>query len=392
MRLCFGGKKLFRAQFSLEQNGYQSHEEWKAHWDEARSSEIFNLGSKDETAGNQSCTATIREDGHLDLRLRLPNALAEDNGKYLVIPNVHFKYGHETVIANLQSCQERKSASLETKQNHGQAICYRLKKDKKGWRIFVTTDLEKPKQVTHEQRGTIGIDINVNHIALVETDRFGNLQKKKTFSLSTYGKTQDQTSAGIGDTVAAIVEYAEKAKKPLIIENLDFQKRKSTLRENNNNQYSRMLSSFAYHKFQQTLHSRAWRRGVAVHEVNPAFTSVIGRVKFAYRYGLSIHHAAALCIARRYYGYSEKPPQSSVVITDGKEGQLTLPLPARTRGKHVWSFWGTLSRKIRAALAAHFRAMRSRSSDPPRVGQCDEITPEVVGEIPTREPLAALLG
>jgi hypothetical protein len=36
-----------------------------------------------------------------------------------------------------------------------------------------------------------------------------------------------------------------------------------------------------------------------VTEVNPAYTSVIGRNKFSCRYGLSSHSAAALVIARR---------------------------------------------------------------------------------------------
>src|SRR3990167_7151071 len=47
--ICFGGKKLFHAQFSLEENGYASHEEWLVDWQSARNSEFFCLGSKDET-------------------------------------------------------------------------------------------------------------------------------------------------------------------------------------------------------------------------------------------------------------------------------------------------------------------------------------------------------
>jgi len=57
------------------------------------SSEIFLLGSKDESAGNQSATATIQPDGSLTLRLRLPDALASQYGKYLLIPNIYFASG-----------------------------------------------------------------------------------------------------------------------------------------------------------------------------------------------------------------------------------------------------------------------------------------------------------
>src|SRR6202012_3769924 len=68
VRCCFGGKKLFRAQFNLDQAGYCDHAEWKRDWSHARSSEFFLLGSKDETSGNQSCTATIQDNNKITLR------------------------------------------------------------------------------------------------------------------------------------------------------------------------------------------------------------------------------------------------------------------------------------------------------------------------------------
>ncbi|MBS0648000.1 MAG: hypothetical protein JSS10_02095 [Verrucomicrobia bacterium] len=86
--LCFGSKKLFNAQFNLDANGYKTHEEWLIHWRHARNSEIFFLGSKDESSGNQSLTATVKPDGTLTLRIRLPNALIPQFGKYLIIPQV----------------------------------------------------------------------------------------------------------------------------------------------------------------------------------------------------------------------------------------------------------------------------------------------------------------
>jgi hypothetical protein len=76
VRLCFGSKKLFHAQFRLEANGYASHQEWKQDWLAERASQFFVLGSKDETAGCQGCQAAVAEDGSLELTLRLPDALS----------------------------------------------------------------------------------------------------------------------------------------------------------------------------------------------------------------------------------------------------------------------------------------------------------------------------
>jgi hypothetical protein len=76
VRLCFGSRKLFLAQFALkangyEANGYKDHSDWKADWLQSRSSQFFVLASKDEIAGDQSCTAMVEEKGTLTLRLRL---------------------------------------------------------------------------------------------------------------------------------------------------------------------------------------------------------------------------------------------------------------------------------------------------------------------------------
>ena len=94
VRLCFGGRKLWRGQYNLEANGYGSHEEWLAGWRDARDGEFFVLGSRDETGGCQLCVAGIVGDGSLTLRLRMPDCLAGQHGKYLVIEGVKFAYGH----------------------------------------------------------------------------------------------------------------------------------------------------------------------------------------------------------------------------------------------------------------------------------------------------------
>ena len=99
VRLCFGSKRLWRKQHHLEQNGYASHAEWLRDWQDACSNEFFVLGSRDETSGCQLCVASIADDGLLTLRLRMPDCLANQHGKYLVIEGVRFAYGHEQALA-----------------------------------------------------------------------------------------------------------------------------------------------------------------------------------------------------------------------------------------------------------------------------------------------------
>jgi len=393
VRICFGTKKLFHAQFHLEASGFHSFEEWKTEWEHSRSNAFFFMGSKDETAGNQTCAASIQEDGKLTLRIRLPDATALSCGKYLVIPNILFKYGQQEILRSLDACRHRKELhSLKNLKykDHGQAISYRFVKDKKGWRVFVTTPLLKPAWETSTKEGILGVDINVDHLAVVETDRFGNLIAKHTLPLNLYGKTSAQSLALIGDACAEVVQLAKKSKKDLVLENLNFQKKKLELKELGKANYRRMLSSFAYDGIIRTLKSRAYRCGVHLNQVNPAFTSLLGRIKFAKRYGLSVHHSAALCIGRRLLGFSERPPRHLKDIPDGKGGYVTLSAPVRKRTKHVWSFLRAINRKLQVALAAHFRTVLNRSSDPNTRSVRQKLS-DFAGEIPARESSTALL-
>ena len=364
IRLCFGSKRLWRKQRHLEENGYASHEAWLADWQDARSDEFFVLGSRDETAGCQLCVACIADDGTLRLRLRMPDCLAGQHGKYLTIEGVRFAYGHEQVLAALDSNAEYG----RTRREHGEkaaratslgrAISYRFKWDGKGWRVFASTGMMDVAVVTDRSRGVIGVDLNADHLAVTETDASGNPVHSFSVPLVTYGKSSHQAEAIIGDAVASVVAYARDAGKPIVIEKLDFRQEKAAL-EGESRRYSRMLSSFSYGKVKACFVSRGYRQGVEVHQVNPAFSSVIGRVKFMERYGLSVHQAAALVLARRLLGCSERIPRRWVAPV-GNGVQVAFTVPVRKRVKHVWTHWGAISGQLRPALAAQHRLGRLR--------------------------------
>ena len=359
VRLCFGSKRLWRKQHDLEANGYASHDEWLRDWRSARSDEFFVLGSRDETAGCQLCVATVAEDGSLGLRLRLPDCLATQQGKYLTIEGVRFAYGHEQVLAALGSNVEyagfrRQYGEKAARQSGlGQAISYRFKRDAKGWRVFVTTDLMDVPVVTDRSRGAVGVDLNADHLAVCETDASGNPIISFSVPLVSYGKSRRQAEAVIGDGVASVVAFARDAGKPIVLEKLDFRRKKAVL-EGESPRYSRMLSSFSYAKIRACFLSRGIRQGVEVHQVNPAFSSVIGRVKFMERYGLSVHQAAALVLARRLLGCSEGIPCQRICPVGGGV-RVAFSVPARKRMKHVWTLWGCVLGQLRPALAAQHR-------------------------------------
>ena len=364
LRICFGSKRLWHRQHALQENGYGRHDEWLAEWRDARSDEFFLLGSRDETAGCQLCVATVADDGTLTLRVRMPDCLTVEHGKYLVIEGIHFNHGHDQILSALQGNDDYVSyvkthgEKAARATDLGQAISYRFKRDTRGWRVFATTPLVDVPVATEPRRGAIGVDLNADHLAVAETDASGNCVGAWSISLVTYGKSYHQAKALIGDAVAGVVAYAREAGKPLVIEELDFRNKQAAL-EGESRRYSRMLSSFSYCKVEATFISRGHREGVEVCQVNPAYSSVIGRVKFMERYGLSVHQSAALVLARRLLGCSERIPRR-LVAPVGNGVHVAFRVPARKRVKHVWTHWGSVYGQLRPALAAQHRPGRRR--------------------------------
>jgi hypothetical protein len=133
-----------------------------------------------------------------------------------------------------------------------------------------------------------------------------------------------------------------------------------------------MLTSFVYSAFDTALGSACARRGVYHARVNPAYTSIIGRSKLASRYGLSTHAAAAVTIARRAMGLSERLPRSvererRLTLPFNNAHHVTLDLPARKdvseeipKSRHVWTAWNGINRAFKGALAAHGPSRRKR--------------------------------
>lgn len=366
VRLCFGSKRLCRAQFALQASGFESHEKWRAEWERERSSQFFVLGSGDESAGNQTCQASVTESGDLRLNLRLPDALAE-HGKHLSVAGVRFAYGHEAITVALGQSQRISTttkAGKPTVKRVGRAISYRFLRDDKGWRVFASVEAEPVEVTSRRELGCVGIDTNADHLALAETDRHGNLVAVRRIELELRGKSTEQAKALIGDAAVAIVERARAAGKPIVIERLDFRKKKAEL-ESVDPARARMLSSFACSKVASSLRAAAFRAGVEVVEVNPAYTSVIGAVNHAQRRGISVHQGAAYAIARRGLGLSEAPAVRQALVPVRSGAHVTFALPARNRAKHVWAQWSKIRSALKAAHVAHWRSGEPRGRPAP---------------------------
>lgn len=311
--ICLGTKKLFLAQYHLEENGYQLHEQWLKEWQEKRNNRIFYLGSSDEHFGNQNCQLAGNK-----LYLRVIPKLQAKYGDIYILKNLSFSYGQEEIAHAIQN---------------EQALNFRIVHKKKGWYLHLTTELDEPPKTTKKALGAIGVDLNPSLLAWAECDRHGNLIDFGTIPTPLQDRRKAQVKATLGEAIKQIVAHAKKVQKPIVVEDLDFSKKKARLREHGV-AYRRMLSYFAYSLFFLLLMAKALKEGVQVIVKNPAYSSLIGKYKFMAMYGLSVHLAASLVLARRGLFFSERLPANyASALAEHKAG-------------HVWSFWKALKKAV----------------------------------------------
>ncbi len=214
----------------------------------------------------------------------------------------------------------------------GKAIAYELYDH--GEYFIIRAIAEYPDEpVTPSDRGSIGMDINRDHIALAEIDRKGNLVKAWRLPVKERG-ARNQREYERYVVVKRIVEECVGRKKNLVMESLDFERKKEESLYGNR-KYNRMLGAFAYKELEEKIERKCRKKGVYLRKVDPRDTSQIGKLKYAKRLGLSIHHSAAYVIARRGEGYRERIPKEYHEYREWKEvirdlGKATLEECQRT--------------------------------------------------------------
>lgn len=272
----------------------------------------FVVGSKDETLGNQVC----QWDG-TTIKIRVPACLESRFGQYV-----------SSIIGNF----DRKVNRLP---DDGAKTWHFYRKTGK-WCVAVQFTPKPVKRVSRYSRyGCIGIDMNPGSIGWVYVDTEGNLKAHGQIPLQ-MGLPTGKQDAQIVDACLQLAVLAATFACPIVCEDLDFSAKKTQLRERGR-KYARMLSGWAHARFYELLQAITSNRGIYLFTVNPAYSSLIGLVKFARLYGLGSDCAAALALARRGMRLSEKLPSA-----------LNASLGVNPE-KHDWHWWNQLHKQIKQA-------------------------------------------
>lgn len=315
-RVCFGGKKLFKSKDTTD----ISYEEWIQALYENKYDKMLHSGRLDNQYGNETISYDyVTHDFEIELlksyNLKNGQKIVTKNMKeYFTIPNVKFPHGQEEIDEYLK--KQRKivnNKSLPKCDRKYLPIAYLLSihKDKnERYYLIITAILTLPKKQyvnDYTSVGVVSIDINVDHIALTELDSCGNLIHDEILPYDITNRKKGSINHELSRIASAIIAYCKKAKKCLVMEDLDFTKKKQQLKYKNK-RYNQMITSFAYKKLTEYITSKAYRNDIHVYKVDPKYTSFIAKVKYMRLFGLSIHICAAYVIGRRGMGLRESVP------------------------------------------------------------------------------------
>lgn len=278
-RCCFGSRKLFLAQYHLEENEFKDHDQWKETWRKARTRSFFLIGSKDETLGNMLCQLRPAGDDRFEMKLR---SIYRDDRTDYNLP-LRIPYLSEELKKNLQE---------------GTAVSYQCVKNRKGWYIQPCVTVGKKEMA--EIQGMLGIDINDGFFALTGAGKDGSFIRYQDIP---FPKDLSSTAneAKLKEILSNIFYEAEKLHYGVAIETVNLSSRKSKTKRKENAQYNRMIHSFPYTRYQDACESLSIRRNVSLWYSSAYWTSVLGE-SYMEPLGISRHQGAAYVIALRALG------------------------------------------------------------------------------------------
>lgn len=270
-KVCFGTKNLLKKDYSK--------------FIKKRDSEIYYLGR----AGDKTCNNNFQVEYNSKINqyyFRIRKEIDLDNDKFVYGQFNFNNKNYTNLLKNL----------LRTKES---ALTYRIKikNNRVFLQIIYNFEHNKDLCVTRNSYGVVGVDFNKGFVSVSEIDKYGNLIN--TFNIDYQFSKGTQTIRDFQNIAIRLKDYCLNVGKDLVIEKLNFNKKRDNLISKRGKKYNEMLSSLAYSKFDSIITSKCIKNRIFLHKVNPAWTSWIAKQKYCPKMKLNIHSGASYVIARR---------------------------------------------------------------------------------------------
>jgi len=297
--VVFGGKRLFEKLCKNHLTG-KAREKLKKQWRELRQGTLIAIGSKHKTAQGNLLLRFMELDGKLHLRITTGKR-EFIYAKVLREPSNSKDKWTTFMIMLLESWQTQNyfAYTVELKLRDGEVYG------------SVSFEIPTPEVKYTKENGVIAVDTNASpiHLAIAEVSKTGELQSYKTISLHyLLGLSENTKDHQEWILAHQIVDLAIQKNKAIALENL--KKLRKGKRGDGKAKLRKILHNWNAKKFLQKLKRVAMIKGVEVIEVNPAYTSVIGMLKYAPQLNIDKDIAGAYVIGRRALGFKEDMPEN----------------------------------------------------------------------------------
>jgi IS605 OrfB family transposase len=295
--VVFGGKRLFEKLCKNHLAG-KARERLKKQWREQRQGTLISIGSKADKGNRLTRFESIN--GQLHLRISTGNK-EFIYSKVLREPSNSKDKWLTFMTMILESWQTKNyfPYTVELKLREGEVYG------------SVSFELPTPEVRYKRENGVISIDTNASpiHLAIAEVSKTGELVSYQTISLhNLLGLSQNSKDHKEWILAHHIVDLAIQKGKAIAIENL--KKLKRGMRGDGKAELRKRLHQWNAKKFLQKLKRVAMLKGVEVIEVNPAYTSIIGMLKYSPQLNIDKDIAGAYVVGRRALGFKEDTPEN----------------------------------------------------------------------------------
>ena len=296
-KLIFGSRNLFEQLKKNHLTGKRIRK-LKIKWKESRQGNLYLRGDKSKQ-------------GNLNLRFEWIN-----DELYLRINTGDRQYVYTKVIRDVKRKNDKWIEFmfiLENAHQTGEWFPYSVRLKVKNGNVYAFISIEEklPPIKIKRDDGIIGIDVNAYpfHLALAFTSKDGNLEKYQRIDLNELLESNSEKRQYLEWQIAhKVVEMVKEEKKAISIENL--QKLPKGKRGDGFPKLRRKLQKWSYKRLLEKIEVLAKRNGIELVKVNPAYTSVIGKLKYSPQYNIDKDIAGAYVIARRGLGFKERLPKN----------------------------------------------------------------------------------
>ncbi|MBX0311839.1 MAG: IS200/IS605 family accessory protein TnpB-related protein, partial [Sulfurihydrogenibium sp.] len=267
-KVIFGSRKLFEQLKKNHLTG-KRRKQLKTKWKESRQGNLYSRGDKSKQ-------------GNLNLRFEWIN-----DELYLRINTGDRQYIYTKVIRSVKRKNDKWIEfmfMLENAYQTNQWFPYSVRLKVKNGNVYAFISIEEklPPITIKRDNGIIGIDVNAYpyHLALAFTSKDGNLEKYQSINLNELLEVNSEKRQYLEWQIAhEIIKIAKEENKAIAIENLE--KLPKGKRGDGFAKLRIRLQKWSYKRLLSKIEILAKRNGIELIKVNPAYTSVIGKLKYS---------------------------------------------------------------------------------------------------------------